>query len=228
MQSRPQHLLTIVCSLTLAAMFPACVPHGGLGDDDLGSVAQPSSGGELCAFVIGSFGGQSFTTPVIPVFVPDSDAEIDPAHIHVDETHQSILGYSVTIPGVDLKTDEQRPYVPGVDQTIPSFVATLPQLDVLAGTCLAAIVSTPAIPIHIPASVLETPGAFIDVPRIGLNLLGNPATMPGRLIELDHLTIVLPGADFVVPGQELDTPQKTLVVEIDGTQEATHIMDHPL
>jgi hypothetical protein len=186
------------------------------------------SSGQLCAFVLGEVGGQSVATPAIPVYVPSSGLTVDPVKVHVDESEQVILGYSIPVPGVDYGTHAHDLYIPGVDTEIPTFAATLPELGIDLQTCLAAGVSTPAIPVHVPESVLTAPGSFVDVPAIGLNLLGHEITVPGRLLETDGRTIVLPGADAVVPGLEIQTPERTIAVEIDGTPKTIDFMDPAL
>ena len=186
------------------------------------------SSGQLCAFVIGEVGGQSVTTPAIPVYVPDTEASVDPVKVHVDESNQDILGYSIPVPGVDYGTEGQDLYVPGVDTEIPTLVATLPELGINLQTCLAAGVSTPAIPVHVPASVLTVPGAFVEVPAIGLNLLDREITVAGRVLETEGRTIVLPGADAVVPALEIQTPERTIALEIDGTPRTIDFMDPAL
>src|SRR6185369_7104224 len=55
----------------------------------------------ICAYVIGEVGGQSFSTPAVPIYVPDTMATVQPVRVHVDPTTQTILGYSVRTPGAE-------------------------------------------------------------------------------------------------------------------------------
>lgn len=178
----------------------------------------------ICAYVTGMVGGQSFTTPAILIYVPDSSAEVQPVRVHVDPTNQTILGYSLRVPGADYETNKKTVFVPGVNQTIQPIVATIPQLGIQYFTCLDAGVSTPAIPVYVPASVLTTPGATIETPRIELNVIGNPITTCGHVIPLPSKTVVIPEQSATVPGVSAETPGETLVFEIDGTGYPSHYL----
>lgn len=191
---------------------------GGCAETELGSASQTEAG-NVCAYVTGSAGGQTITTPSIAVIVPDSSVTTDPIRVHVDETEQSILGYSVRTPGVDHEIAGKNLFVPGPGVGIPSFKRTLLELGVEHGYCLAAGVTTPAVPIHIPASMLETPDTSVDVPAITVTYLGQQTTLPGRTLFLEGRQIILPGADATVPPITVETPEKSVTVELDATYE---------
>ncbi len=178
----------------------------------------------ICAYVIGEVGGQSVATPAVPIYVPGSSADVQPVRVHVDPTTQTIIGYSVHTPGVDYGYDPRAVFVPGVNQTIPSIVATIPELGITTYRCVDAGVSTPAIPIFIPASALTTPGAVVNVPSIELNVVGHPITTCGQAIELPSKTVLIPSESATVPGVSVTTPEETLVFVIDGTGYPAHYL----
>jgi hypothetical protein len=178
----------------------------------------------ICAYVTGTVGGQSFSTPAVPIYVPDTQATVQPVRVHVDPTTQTILGYSVRTPGEDQGTDEKTVFVPGVDTSIPSIVATIPELGITTYRCLDAGVSTPAIPVFVPASALTTPGVVTNVPSIELNALDHDFTTCGQTISLPGKTIVIPSQSAMVPSVSATTPEETLIVVIDGTQYPSHYL----
>jgi hypothetical protein len=178
----------------------------------------------ICAYVIGEVGGQSFSTPAVPIYVPDTTATVQPVRVHVDPTTQTILGYSVRTPGVDQGTDEKTVFVPGIDTSIPSIVATIPELGITTYRCLDAGVSTPAIPVYVPASALTTPGAVAEVPSIELNALDHDFTTCGQAILLPSKTVIIPSQSAMVPGVSATTPEETLIVEIDATHYPSHYL----
>jgi hypothetical protein len=188
----------------------------GCAETELASTSQAEAG-NVCAYVIGTVGGQKITTPSIAVIVPDTSIATDPIRVHVDETEQSIVGYSVRTPGIDHEIAGKNLFVPGPGLQLPSFQRTLPELGAQHGYCLAAGVTTPAVPIHIPASMLETPDVSVDVPAITVTYLGQQSTLPGRTLFLEGRQIVLPGADATVPPITVETPEKSVTVELEAT-----------
>lgn len=187
-------------------------------EPDLTQSSQ-SEAGSICAFVTGSALGQMITTPSIAVIVPDTQITTDPLRVHIDETQQSIVGYSLRTPGVDHEIAGQDLFIPGPTAGFPSFTQTLPQVEADHGACLAAGVMTPAVPIHIPASVLQIPGASMDVPAITVTFLGKQLTTPGKTLFLEGRTIILPGADATVVPITVETPAKTVAVRFGATQQ---------
>jgi hypothetical protein len=184
----------------------------------LGTTSQAEAG-SVCAFVTAQIGGQTITTPSIAVIVPDNGITTDPIRVHIDQTTQNILGYSLRTPGVDQEIAGQNLFVPGRTLGIPSFSRTLPLLGLAVQHCAAAGVTTPAVPIHIPASVLQIPGAAFDVPAITVTHLGQQTTVPGRTLFLEGRQIVLPGADATVQPITVQSPESTIRVVFDATQQ---------
>jgi hypothetical protein len=187
-------------------------------EPEVGLTSQAEAG-SVCAFVVTTVGGQTITTPALAVIVPDTGATTDPIRVHLDETEQSIVGYSLRTPGVDHEIAGQNLYVPGPTINVPSFSRTLPTIDGQLHHCVAAGVSTPAVPIHIPVSMLQIPGASFDVPAITVTYLGKQSTVPGRTLFLSGRTIVLPGADATVPPITVETAEKSVEVELDATSQ---------
>jgi hypothetical protein len=165
-----------------------------------------------CVYVVGMVDSVSVTTPAVIIPVPDNHATVQPVRVHLDETEQSIIGYSVRTPGVDEGTDPQAVFVPGTEVVINPIVATTPQLPLVAHRCVNQTVTTPAIPVYIPESVLTVPGAVVEVPVIELDILNQRVSTAGKVIELPSTTIVIPELEAVVPSTSTGTPDKAIVV----------------
>lgn len=202
----------VFLGLALAGWATGCVDT----DADT-ALASQAEAGSVCAFVTGTIGGQTITTPSIAVIVPDTAASTDPLRVHVDATSQSIVGYSLRTPGVDHEIAGQDLFVAGPGAEVPSFSRTLPLVESGDQLCLAAGVATRAVPIHIPASMLQIPGASTDVPAITVTYLGKQSTVPGRTLSLPGRTIILPGADATVPPITVETAQKSVSVQFDAS-----------
>jgi hypothetical protein len=166
-----------------------------------------------CVYVMGQVDSVSVATPAVIVAVPDSAATVQPVRVHLDEEEHSIIGYSLRTPGVDEGTHPTHVFVPGTELTINPIVATTPELPIAVGRCVNQTVSTPAIPVYVPESVINTPGAAVEVPAIELNILGNPVTTAGKVLELPGKTIIIPAFETAVPGVSVSTPDKTIVIE---------------
>jgi hypothetical protein len=181
-----------------------------------------------CAYVIGHVDSYTVTTPAVAVIVPESDGSTQPIRVHVDETGQTILGYSVRVPGADVGTDGQGVFVPGISQNIPSISATLPELNFTPSRCVNVDgVSTPAVPVYIPASVLTLPGATAEVGAIIINIVGHPLTTPGQLITFDGKTVVIPEQNAGVPSVPVGTPNQSITVDVNGTLQTAHYLTPP-
>lgn len=180
-----------------------------------------------CAYVLGHVDSVTVATPAIIIAVPDSSADVQPVRVHLDETEQTIIGYSVRIPGVDRGTEAKTVFVPGISWTIPAIFATIPELSVATGTCVNLGVSTPAIPVYVPESVLNVPGGAVEVPSISLNILGNPVTTPGKVIPLEGKTLIIPEMGTTVPGVEVGTPAESIVVNVNGTVQTARYLAPP-
>ncbi len=184
------------------------------------AMAEPT-----CAYVIGHVDSYTVATPTVILVVPDSDAAVQPVRVHLDETAQSILGYSVRVPGGNAGTDGSPVFVPGIAQTIPSISFTVPQLNLTPSRCINIDgVSTPAVPVYVPASVFTLPGGTADVGGIVLNIVGNPLTAAGTLISFDGKTIVIPEQDTAIPSVPVGTPDQSIIVNINGTLESAYYL----
>ena len=185
--------------------------------NQLGSTSQ-AEGGNVCAFVVATVGGQTITTPSVVIVVPDASVTTDPIHVHVDSTSQTILGYSLETPEVDHDVAGQNLFVQGPTATVPSFTATLPIVDAAKQTCVAASVSTPAVPIVVPESDLQIPGVSTNVPSITVTFSNEQVTTPGKTLSLPGRTIVIPEISYTVPPITVSTPEKSVSVTADATQ----------
>jgi hypothetical protein len=184
----------------------------------LPSVAMAEEMPGTCAYVIAQVDSYTVATPAVAVVVPDSDAAIQPITVHLDETTQNILGYSVTIPGPVFGTDGSPIFVPGISQYIPSISFTVPQINLMPSRCINVDgVNTPAIPVKIPASALVLPGGSADVGGIIINLVGAPITAPGKVITFDGKTVVIPEQNAGIPSVPVGTPDQSIIVDVNGT-----------
>src|SRR5947209_4384716 len=127
--------------LMLLALFAAVMSPA--------AYAQVGAGGNTCVFVFGTIDGRTVTTPSIMIVVPPTNVALGPTRVHVDPTNQSILGFTLTTPGVDQTVNGTTLFVPGVDRTVPSFSATIDDLNVNNKTCVNFGVTTPAVPIEV-------------------------------------------------------------------------------
>ena len=187
-----------------AAVAGVCVPGIALADP-------------TCVYVISKVDSVTVTTPAVAVVVPDSNTDVQPIRVHLDEQEQVILGYSVRVPGADFGTDGQMVFVPGVSQHIPSISFTIPELNLSPSRCVNVDgVSTPAVPVHIPASVLTLPGATAEVGAILINIVGNPVTAPGKVITFDGKQIVIPERDASIPSVPVGTPNQSITFDVNG------------
>ncbi|HZI05743.1 MAG TPA: hypothetical protein VEZ71_17060 [Archangium sp.] len=183
-----------------------------------GAVPSVALADPTCVYVIGHVNGRTVATPAVTVVVPDSDAAIQPIRVHLDETAQTILGYSVRVPGLNADSDGSPVFVPGISQHIPSISFTLPDLNLTPSRCVNVDgVSTPAVPVYVPASVLTLPGATADVGGILINLVGYPVTAPGKVITFDGKQIIVPELSAGVPSVPVGTPNQSITLDINGT-----------
>ncbi len=191
----------------LAGVAVAAVSLPGL------ALAEPT-----CLYVMSKVDSVTVATPAVAVVVPGSDSATQPVGVHLDEHEQVILGYSVRVPGIDLGTEGDLVFVPGISQNVPSISVTVPELNISPNRCINVDgVSTPAVPVHIPSSVLTLPGATADVGAIILNIVGHPVTTPGQVIIFDGKTIIIPERDAAVPSVPVGTPNQSIIVDVNGT-----------
>jgi hypothetical protein len=184
----------------------------------VGLPGAAAASGNTCVYVFGTIDGQTVTTPAVLLFVPESNIIVDPVRVHVDPTSQSIIGYTVKTPGLDQGTEEQLLYVPGVSQQLlPALKTSIDDLVVHEHRCVSFGVTTPAVPIYIPESVLEVPGAVAEVGAIYMNIAGQvDHVVDGHIITFEGNSIIVPGLNAVVPQIPLGTPDATVAVDING------------
>jgi hypothetical protein len=141
------------------------------------ALAEPT-----CAYVLSQVDSVTVATPAIVVLVPELGADIQPVRVHLDPTEQNIVGYSVRTPGIDQGVDPGAVFVPAYERTIAPIVATLPALSISTGTCLNVGVSTPAVPVHVPASALQVPGVSAETPAQSISVTVNGAVHTARYL----------------------------------------------
>ncbi|MGM0879200.1 MAG: hypothetical protein ACQEWV_32340 [Bacillota bacterium] len=180
--------------------------------------------GNTCVYVFGTVEGKTVTTPAVLITVPDNGATIDPVRVNVDPTNQEILGYSLSIPGADAETEPQTFYVSSISQEIPAYSATLNDLNIENKTCVSFGVTTPAVPIYVPESSLQTPGTVVNVPAIYLNILGEKRVVNGQVINIEGKNIIVPGVNEVVPPLTVETPDQSVIVDLNGELTGAHYL----
>lgn len=177
-----------------------------------------AAAGNTCVYVFGTIHGYTVTTPAVLVFVPESEIIVDPVRVHVDPTTQNLLGYTLKVPGLNQGTEEQLLYVPGVSQQLlPALETSIEDLVISEHHCVSYGVVTPAVPVYIPESALEVPGAVAEVGAIYMNLAGAVEhVVDGHIITFEGNSIIVPGVNTVVPETPIGTPDGTVAVDIDG------------
>lgn len=177
-----------------------------------------AAAGNTCVYVFGTINGYTVTTPAVLVIVPESEIVVDPVRVHVDPTTQNILGYTLKVPGLDQGTEEQLLYVPGVSQQLlPALETSIDDLVINESYCVSYGVTTPAVPVYIPESALQVPGAVAEVGAIYMNLAGQVEhVVDGHIITFEGSSIIVPGVNTVVPEIPIETPDATVAVDIDG------------
>lgn len=174
-----------------------------------------------CAYIIGHVDGKTVTTPAQTVVVPDSDALAEPIFVHLDETSQNVIGYTIALPGSNAGTYGSPVFIPGFFQQVPSFSFTVPSLPLNISRCIDYTgASVPAIPFRIPASAFTVPGAVANVGGAIFNVAGNPFTAPGAIITYDGKQIFVPEMSGAIPGGAVATPNKSITLDINGTLES--------
>lgn len=170
-----------------------------------------------CAYVIGQVNGKTITTPAQLIVVDPSSALAQPVVVHVDETTQNIIGYSITAPGANGGTNGSPVFVPGASQYIPSFSFTIPNLPLTTTRCVDFNGATvPAVPVKIPASALQVPGVVANVGGAVFNVVGNPFTAPGQVINYDGKTVFIPEMNAATPATNVGTPNKTITLDLNN------------
>ncbi|MBM7111963.1 hypothetical protein [Archangium primigenium] len=174
--------------------------------------------GTTCVYVIGQAGGKTVTTPAIPIVVPASEALTEPVRVHLDETAQNIIGYSLAIPGLDAGTEGTPLFsIPEINQVIPGFSVNIPLIDLTRYRCVdASGVTVPAIPYYIPGSAFSVPGGFVDVGAVFFNLTGREFTVPGKLLTFDGKQVIIPTQSGSTSSTPVSTPDSSVTLNLDN------------
>ncbi len=174
--------------------------------------------GTTCVYVIGQAGGKTVTTPAIPIVVPASEALTEPVRVHLDETAQNIIGYSLAIPGLDAGTEGTPLFsIPAINQEIPGFSVNIPLIDLTRYRCVdAAGVTVPAIPYYIPGSAFSVPGGFVDVGAVFFNLTGREFTVPGKLLTFDGKQVIIPTQSGSTSSTPVSTPDSSVTLNLNN------------
>ncbi|EPX58002.1 hypothetical protein D187_004536 [Cystobacter fuscus DSM 2262] len=192
------------------------------------SMALPSMAmaGTTCVYVLGHTPGGTVTTPAVPIYVPASEALTEPVRVHLDETAQTILGYSLNLPGLDLGTEGTPLFsLPEINEEIPSLSLTIPAVDLTRYRCVDVTGATvPAIPYYIPASAILLPGGFVDVGAIYFNITGHELTVPGKLFTFDGKQIIFPAQSGSTPSIPVTTPDLSVTFNVNNATVLVHYL----
>ncbi|MBM7116083.1 hypothetical protein [Archangium primigenium] len=183
----------------------------------------------LCVYVLGNVEGQTVTTPAIPIVLPASSLLTQPVRVHLDETTQNILGYSLRLPGLDLGALGLPLFsIPAINETIPSFTVNLPDLNYQRHYCVDVSGATvPAIPYHIPASAILLPGGFADVGGLVFNIAGQEWEVPGKVLRFDGKQIIFPEQTGTTPAIPLNLPDMSVTFTLNAsTKVLRYLMPH--
>jgi hypothetical protein len=179
-----------------------------------------------CAYVLSQVGADTVATPALVVFVPPEQAAVQPVRVHLDEAGRNILGYSLRPARVGSGPDAGNVFFRGIPEAGTSL-APLPALGGRVRACSHLGVSTPAVPVHVPTSVLDLPGALEEVPTVTLALQGTSMTTPGHVITLAGHTLVLPQPGAVPETSERDRAEQSLRVALHGSDETARYLPPP-
>jgi len=180
-----------------------------------------------CAYVLGRVGDVTVATPALVVFVPPTDAGLQTLHVHLDESGEKLLGYSPRRTGENAGSDVGRVFVQGLPEAGAALTA-LPELGGRLRTCSSLGVSTPAVPVPVPTSVLEQlPGALTEVPDLALVLQDSSVTVPAHLLTLQGHTLVLPLPGVTPEPIADDLPRQSLVLGLSGSGETARYLSPP-
>jgi hypothetical protein len=168
-----------------------------------------------CAYVVGQVGGVTVATPALAVFVPPREAGVQPLRVHLDEAGERLLGYS-TRPGEGAGPDTGRVFVQGRPEAGATFTP-LPELGGRLRTCSSLGVSTPAVLVPVPTSVLEDfPHALTEVPNLAFNLHDTTVRVPAHVLSLEGHTLLLPLQGATPEPVLYDIPRQSILLGPSG------------
>jgi hypothetical protein len=168
-----------------------------------------------CAYVLGQVGDVTVATPALVVFVPPTEAQVQPVRVHLDEAGQHLLGYSPRPTAAASGSDEARVFVQGAPESGVALSA-LPEWEGRVRTCSSLGVSTPAVPV--PLSVLEAlPSALTQTPNLAFTLDDTSVMMPAHVLALEGRTLVLPLHGATPEPVVYDLPRQSIVLGPSGS-----------
>ncbi|SEM24359.1 hypothetical protein SAMN05444354_113163 [Stigmatella aurantiaca] len=202
-------------------MTPRFLKRFLMGVASIAGLAVPSiaAAHPTCVYVFTHLDGFTVSTPAVPVYVPALSALADPIRVHVDETAQNILGYSLNLPGLDLGTEGTPLFaLPELGTVLPPLSFTLPEINYNPYRCIDIDgVEVPAIPVKLPASSLVLPGFFADIGEVIFNIGGEEIKVLGKLFRFNGKQIIFPELNLGTPAIPVGTPQKSIELHLDGS-----------
>lgn len=169
-----------------------------------------------CAYVLGQMGPATVATPAVVVLVPPERAGVQPVRVHLDEEGQTLLGYSLRVPGEDEPpASAGRVFIAGGSSLARSVTSSL-DANGTGLTCEHLGVSTPAIPIHVPRSVFHAPETLVETPAFALQLADRIWSAPGYVLSLPEVTLVLPAHRLQDSASPWPIAEQLLFVEMGG------------
>ncbi len=166
-----------------------------------------------CAYVVGQVGDSTVATPALVVFVSPTEAGLQPLRVHLDEAGEKLLGYSPSPTG----EDTGRVFVQGLPEAGATFTP-LPELGGRLRTCSSLGVSTPAVPVPVPRSVLEDlPSVLTEIPNLAFTLDDTSVMVPAHVLTLQGRTLVLPLHGATPEPVAYDLPRQSIVLGPSGS-----------
>jgi hypothetical protein len=192
------------------------------------AAATPGVGDPTCVYVFTHLDGVTVATPAVPLVLPALSALADPIRVHLDETAQNIVGYSLNLPAINLGTEGTPLFVlPEFGTEIPSFSFTLPELNYNPYRCVTVDkITIPAIPVKIPASALVLPGFLVDVGQVVFNIGGTEQAVLGKVLRFNGKEIIIPEQNLGTPAIPVGTPQKSIEIHLDGSWKNFRYLSH--
>ena len=165
-----------------------------------------------CAYVVGRVGDVTVATPALVVFVSPTEAGLQPLRVHLDEAGEKLLGYSPSPTG----EHAGRVFVQGLPEAGATFTL-LPELGGRLRTCSSLGVSTLAVPVPVPRSVLEDlPSALTEIPNLAFTLDDTSVMVPAHVLTLEGRTLVLPLHGVPPEPVAYDLPRQSIVLGPSG------------
>jgi hypothetical protein len=166
-----------------------------------------------CAYVVGQVGDVTVATPALVVFVPPAQTGLQTLRVHLDESGEKLLGYAPAPTG----EAAGRVFVRGRPETGALFTS-LPELGGRLRTCSSLGVSTPAVPVPVPTSVLaDLPDALTEIPNLAFTLHDTAVMVPAHVLTLEGRTLLLPLHGATPEPVVYDLPRQSIVLGPSGS-----------